>query len=154
MAQRRIIIPLYGPRGLRFDPHPLIVERLGVPVAEPTGPTRTRPERPFQPSPEDPNRHEPRRTTPREWPKPVRRDIPDIAYFADPYLRGRSPEVIEFAEKYASPIEHRYFSPIEHHGLIVVIEAAPFLPRETFEIVQEHAEQSGVVIPIYVRGIE
>jgi hypothetical protein len=146
MAQRRIIIPLYGPHGLRFDPHPLIVERLGVPVAEPMELPSPLRELPFQPPPQEPNRPEPKRATPPDWPPPRRRKNPEIAYFADPYLRGISPELIEF--------EDEYFSPIEHHGLIVVIGAASFLPRETFSIVEEHAERSGLIIPIYVRGLK
>jgi hypothetical protein len=146
MAQRRIVIPLYGPLGLEFDPYPQIAERLGVRVAELTELPPPRRELPLQPPPEDPNRPEPKRATPPNWPAPRRRKDPYIAYFADPFLRGISPDVIE--------IENESFSPIEHHGLIVVIGAASYLPRETFEIVQERAEESGVVIPIYVRGLK
>jgi hypothetical protein len=142
----RIIIPLYGPRRLKYAEHPLVVPRLGVPVAEPTELIPARPERPIQPTPERPSRPEPRRATPPSWPRPRRRTNPEIAYFANPPLRGRSPQVIDFEEE--------YFSPIEHRGLIVVIETASFVPRETFEIVREHAEESGLIIPIYVRGIE
>jgi hypothetical protein len=146
MAQRRIIIPLYGPRELTFDPHPLIVEHLGVRVAEPMEMPSPRRELPFQPHPGEPNQPEPKRATPPDWPSPHHRKNPDIAYFADPQLRGINPEVIEFEEE--------YFSPIEHHGLIVVIGAASFLPRETFAIVEEHAKMSGLTIPIYVRGLK
>ncbi len=50
--------------------------------------------------------------------------------------------------------EEEYFTPIEHGGRIVIIERAPFVPLETFEIVHEQATDWGVTIPIYVRHIE
>jgi hypothetical protein len=134
MAQQRIIIPLYGPRELRFDPHPLIVEHLGVRVVEPAE---------------------------LEWPIELVRgepvdldpdldpDEPEIGvvhYFHYPDVRGVAPTYIQF--------EAERFSPIEHEGVIFVIEAASFVPRETFDIVQTRAESLGITaLPIYVRGI-
>lgn len=134
MAQRRIIIPLYGPRELRFAPHPLIVEHLGVPVAEPAElelPIELVRGEPVDLDPDlDPDEPE----------------IGVVHYFHDPDVRGVAPTYIQF--------EAERFSPIEHEGVIFVIEAASFVPRETFDIVQARAESLDITaLPIYVRGI-
>jgi hypothetical protein len=148
MAER-IVIPLYGPRGLRYagteSELRLIVDRLGVHVAEPTQLIPTRPEQPLQPTPEEQTQAEP--TAPTPISRPIRIKRKEALCFADFNLRRAEPTVITF--------QASHFSPIEHEGLIIVIEAAQFLPNETFEIVQEQAESLDItVLPIYVRGIK
>jgi hypothetical protein len=50
-------------------------------------------------------------------------------------------------------LERVSFRPIEHQGLIYVIEAADFIPRETFEIAFQHAKRRNITaLPIYVRA--
>jgi hypothetical protein len=148
MAER-VIIPLYGPLGLRYAETEselrLIVDRLGVHVAEPTELIPTRPEQPLQPAPEEQTQTEPARPTPISW--PIRKRRKEAYCFADFDLRRAEPAAI--------PFQVSHFSPIEHEDLIIVIEAAQFLPSETFEIAQEQAENLGItILPIYVRGIK
>jgi hypothetical protein len=135
MARQHIILPLYGPRELAYAKHPLIVPHLGVRVTEPAE---------------------------LEWPiervqgEPVDLDLdPDLEpgepepgvvhYFYESNVQGVVPTYIHF--------EAERFSPINHEGVIFVIEAASFVPRETFDIAQARAESLDItVLPIYVRG--
>jgi hypothetical protein len=140
MVERVIIIPLYGPRGLRYAEHPLIVPRLGVPVTEP--------QELIPPRPEEPAHAELAPAAPLPWaiPPELEEDEEDeeVFWFARGDLRNARPTVIS--------LEGASFSPIEHQGGIVVIESALFLPSATFDIVHEQAAKRGVtVLPIYVR---
>jgi hypothetical protein len=131
MARQRIVIPLYGPRELGYAKHPLIVPHLGVHVAEPA--ELMRPLERFQGEPVDPDL---------DPPEP---EHGVVHYFYEPDVQGVVPTYIRF--------EAERFSPIEHEGVIFVIEAASFVPRETFDIAQTRAENLDItVLPIYVRG--
>lgn len=140
MAER-IRILLYGPRALRYASHELVVPHLGVEVTEPPRLVPLPPAAPTRPLPPVP---EPVTRPPGNRPK--RRKTTEINYFRGAELRDE-PEVFDIESGV-------YFQPIEHEGLIVVIEAATFLPRETFERTFKRAERWDVsVIPIYVRRI-
>lgn len=146
MAER-IVIPLYGPRGLRYDETESelrrILDRRGMHVAEPTELIPTRPEQPRPPTPEEQTQAEPPRTTPVSW--PIWKKRKEAFCFADFNLRRADAAI---------PFEVSQFLPVEHEDLIIVIEAAPFLPSWTFEVVQEKARSLDITtLPIYVRGI-
>jgi hypothetical protein len=135
MARQRIVLPLYGPRELAYAEHPLIIPHLGVSVAEPA-----ELEWPIAPVPGEPVDLD---LDPDLEPPPPERGV--VYYFYDPHIQGAVPTYLHFdAER---------FSPITHEGVIFVIEAASFVPRETFSIAQARAEHLDIkVLPIYVRG--
>jgi len=134
MARQRIIISLYGPRDLEYAKHPLIVPHLGVHVAEPAELERSFEWVQGKPVDLDPDL------------EPTEPEPGVVHYFHDPDVQGAAPTYIQF------PAER--FSPIKHEGIIFVIEAASFVPRETFDIAQARAENLDItVLPIYVRGI-
>lgn len=141
MAERTTI-PLYGPLGLGYAEHPLIVPHLGVRVAELTDLIQTRPEQPVQPTPEEPDQPGPLIV---RMPPEEEHGVVECLHHIDP--GDPEPTVIELAEPSLFPIEHQ--------GHILVIEAASFLPRLMFDIAQERAEKWDItVLPIYVRRIK
>lgn len=155
MARRRITIPLYGPSALGYAQTEselrLIVDRLGVHVAEPTELVPTRPEQPLRHTTEEETQVPPRTVPPPIAVPPypsetgeVFDEVADVFYFRGVDLQHLTPTVLESVR----------FSPIQHKGLIYVIETASFLPSEALDIVQRQAEKRNIpILPIYVRRI-
>jgi hypothetical protein len=152
----RIIIPLYGPLGLEYEEHPLIVPHLGVLGVDLT---ELVPPSAGQPS----ETTEAEQAVPVPFASPIPPDLEEedeeekeevfseigaeeVFWFQHGDLRQAKPRV--------TALEGARFSSIQHQGLIVVIEASPFLPRATFDFVHEEAARRDItILPIYVRRI-
>ncbi len=121
---------------------------------------RASPRSPVEPVRERPTRSEPAPRPLSPWPRPERPWEIDVVAGLSP-LRRPKPNIVYFAGVDLVNSGHAFiegegedFPEIQHTGAIVAIEAASFLPHETFEVLREWAEELRVdALPVYVRRL-
>jgi hypothetical protein len=145
----RFSIEVYGPRGLEVASHPLIsLVRFAPPTDEPQQGLPPEPEKPYKPPFEvGPPGEDNSETVGEAEPGPVGHVEPEIVSFAD------VAELLQ-ADALAVGREAMHVPPLGDRSIVVVLEVAPDLPREAFDVVRDIGTESRVeVVPLYVQRL-